>query len=237
MKVYTITLSAFSFILSIGCSCQNLKLFNGKNLQGWHTDVPAMDSAKNATNPFIVRNSLLVSLGTPQGHLITDKKFGNYRLTVEYRFTGKPGNCGVLVHASQPRALYNMFPKSIECQLEHGNAGDFWCIVENIAVPNMENRRGPKANWGTTEGKERHIVNLSDNSEKALGQWNSMIIECLKDTVKVWVNGDMVNEGYNATAIDGQIAIQAEGSEVEFRRIDLLRIKKLSGNDGLRKKL
>ena len=46
----------------------------------------------------------------------------NYRLEVEYRFAGKPGNCGVLVHASTPRALYKMFPKSIEVQMYHKNA-------------------------------------------------------------------------------------------------------------------
>lgn len=31
----------------------------------------------------------------------------------------------------------------------------------------------------------------------------------------------MVNHGFNATAQKGQIAIQAEGAEVEFRKIEL----------------
>lgn len=39
----------------------------------------------------------------------------------------------------------------------HENAGDFWLIVEDIEVPNMESRRGSKENWGITEGKERRI--------------------------------------------------------------------------------
>jgi hypothetical protein len=46
-----------------------------------------------------------------------------------------------------------MYPKSIEVQMNHQHAGDFWCIVENIEVPDMEKRRGPKKNWGITEGK------------------------------------------------------------------------------------
>src|SRR4051812_13858631 len=78
-------------------------LFNGKDLQGWHADVPELDTNKTARNPFIVRNGLLVSLGTPGGHLITDSVYQNYRLQVEYRFAGVPGNCGVLVYASTPR--------------------------------------------------------------------------------------------------------------------------------------
>lgn len=203
-------------------------LFNGKDLSGWHIDVPEMDKNPQATNPFIVRNGLLVSMGTPGGHLITDAIHRNYRLEIEYRFAGKPGNCGALVHASTPRALYSMFPKSIEVQMMHQNAGDFWCIVEDISVPEMEKRRGPKENWGITEGKERRIVNLTDGSEKPLGEWNSMTIECLGSEVKVWVNGDLVNHGFNATASKGQVALQAEGSEVEFRKVWITPIRKIT---------
>jgi len=203
-------------------------LFNGKDLSGWHIDVPAMDSNPDTLNPFIVRGGMLVSLGTPGGHLITDDEFENYRLVVEYRFAGEPGNCGILVHASTPRELYGMFPKSLEVQMEHHNAGDFWCIVEDIEVPDMESRRGPKENWGITEGKGRNIKNLTDDSEHPAGEWNTMVIEAVGQEIKVWVNGDLVNHGFNCTAIKGQIALQAEGSEVEFRKIELQSIVKIT---------
>ncbi|MDZ4657200.1 MAG: DUF1080 domain-containing protein [Bythopirellula sp.] len=200
-------------------------LFNGKDLEGWHVDVPEMDKNPAAKNPFIVRDGMLLSLGTPGGHLITDAEYQNYRLEVEYRFAGKPGNCGVLVHASTPRALYSMFPQSLEVQMSHGDAGDFWCIREDITVPDMEKRRGPRENWGTDGDKARHIANLSDDAEKPAGEWNTMIIECAGDTIKVWVNGKLVNEGTDCTAEKGQIAIQAEGSEVEFRKLDLTELE------------
>lgn len=91
---------------------------------------------------------MLVNWGDPRGNLFADSIYENYRLDVEYRFAGEPGNCGVLVHASTPSPLYNMFPKSIEVQMMHENAGDFWCLVEDIEVPNMEARRGPKEKLG-----------------------------------------------------------------------------------------
>ena len=224
----TITVSAILFCTS-SCIAQSYPLFNGKDLSGWHTDVPAMDTNAAAINPFIVRNGLLVSLGTPQGHLITDAVYQNFRLEIEYRFSAKPGNCGVLVFASAPRALYKMFPQSIEVQLMHENAGDFWCIAEDITVPDMENRRGSKSNWGITEGKERRIKNLTDSSENLAGEWNRMRIECVGNSIKVWVNGDLVNYGFNCTASKGHIALQAEASEVEFRKMQLTTITKLSG--------
>ena len=200
-------------------------LFNGKDLSGWHVDVPELDKNPEAQVPFIVRDGMLVSLGTPGGHLITDKVYKDYRLEVEYRFAGVPGNCGILVHASTPRKLYDMFPQSVEVQMMHENAGDFWCIVENVEVADMESRRGPKEEWGITEGKKRRFENLTDGSENPLGEWNTMLIECKDDQIKVWVNGELVNSGFNATATEGNIAVQEEGSEVEFRKLELTQLR------------
>jgi hypothetical protein len=204
---------------------QTKSLFNGKDLSGWHMDVPEMDKNPEAKNPFIIRNGMLVSVGVPNGHLITDSVYQNYRLEVEYRFAGTPGNCGVLVHASTPRALYKMFPKSLEVQMMYQNAGDFWCIVEDISVPDMEKRRGPKEKWGITEGKERRVMNLTDGSEKPLGEWNKMTIECRGNSIKVWLDDDLVNHGTDCTTSKGQIAVQAEGAEVEFRKIALTKLQ------------
>jgi hypothetical protein len=218
-----------AFILfSLSTKAQTRSLFNFKNFDGWHIDVPAMDNNPGAKSPFILRNGMLVSLAEPQGHIITDSVYENYRLEVEYRFAAKPGNCGVLVHVSTPRVLYQMFPKAIEAQLMHKNAGDFWCIGEDISVPDMEKRRGPKKNWGTVDGKERRIVNLTNHSEKPVGEWNTMRVECMGDQIKVWVNGDLVNHGFNCTVSKGQIALQAEGSEVEFRKVNFTPIIQLS---------
>jgi hypothetical protein len=198
-----------------------VSLWNGRDLGGWHADVPAADGGANVPASFVARDGLLVSLGVPEGHLITDASFHDYRLTVEYRWPGEPGNCGVLVHASTPRRLYGMFPQSIEVQLHAGNAGDFWCIGEDITVPDMEARRGPKANWGVDGDRARRIKNLTDDSEKPAGEWNRMVIECRGREIQVWVNGDMVNHGTDCTADRGQIALQAEGAVCEFRRLDL----------------
>lgn len=217
-------------VIMLSCNPQpeTKALFNGQNLQGWHLDVPDMDEDPNADSPFIVRNGMLVSLGIPRGHLITDAVFQDYRLEVQYRFPAQPGNCGVLVHASTPRALYEMFPKSLEVQMQHEHAGDFWCIVEDVKVPDMEERRGPKAEWGIVEGKRRRILNLTDGAENPLGEWNMMAIECFDNAIKVWVNDQLVNVGVECTANKGQIALQAEGAEVEFRKITLTPIKALS---------
>ena len=201
----------------------DVPLFNGKDLSNWEADVPARDTDPGLPPSFVVRDGMLVSLGKPPGHLVTKQMYRNYRLEVEYRFPGKPGNCGILVHASRPRALYKMFPQSIEVQMHSGNAGDFWVIQEDLEVPDMEKRRPrePGQQWGGAEGDARRIFNLTDGSEKPLGAWNTMVIEARDRSITVWVNDQLVNQGSNATADHGKIAVQAEGTEVEFRRLDI----------------
>ncbi len=108
--------------------------------------------------------------------------------------------------------------------MHSGNAGDFWCIQENIKVPDMESRRRRRNNqkWGGAEGDSRRILNLTDGSENPVGEWNTMTIECRARTIKVWVNGELVNHGFDCTVDRGKIALQAEGTEVEFRRVELV---------------
>lgn len=217
-------LLAATLISTLVSAAEPVALFNGKDLIGWTIDVPEADKNPAITPSFIVRNGLLVSLGKPKGHLLTEKTFSNYKLVVEYRFPGEGGNCGVLVHASTLRARNNMFPKSIEVQMMHQDAGDFWCIEENIDVPNMENRRPrniPEQPFGGGLNDARRILNLTDGSEKPLGEWNTMQIECKGDEIKVLVNGTLVNHGHKSTTRSGKIALQAEGTEVEFRKVVL----------------
>src|SRR6478736_2364837 len=109
MKITMKYISITALLLIVFGSCtsptkeetkSSKSLFNGTDLSGWHVDVPDMDRKYTVVrNPFILRDSMLVSLGTPNGHLITDSIYENYRLEVQYRFAGEPGNCGVLVHA------------------------------------------------------------------------------------------------------------------------------------------
>ena len=232
---------------AVAIADETIQLFNGKDLSGWTMDIPVRDKAGpedkaeikdgiitintheaewwRSIPSFIVRDGLLVSLGQPGGHLITEKDYSDYELVVEYRFSKTIGNCGVLVHASKPRCLYKMFPQSIEVQMMHENAGDFWVICEDIEVPDMETRRpkreGQKFGGGPKDA--RNIKKLVD-AENPAGEWNTMKIVCKGNEVIVHVNGTLVNHGFNCTATSGKIALQAEGSEVEFRKVELTQL-------------
>lgn len=233
MDMMSRLLATFALFLSIQAAsvgAEAQQLFNGKDLKGWVADVPKADKQPDLKPSFIVRDGKLVSLGEPRGHLITEKAYSNYQLIIEYRFPGDAGNCGVLVHASKLRARGNMFPQSIEVQMMHKNAGDFWVIEEDIEVPDMEKRRPLKEGqkYGGGKNDARNIVKLVD-AEKPLGEWNEMVIICAGNEITVKLNGKLVNHGFNATTNEGKIALQAEGAEVEFRKVELLPMEKKLG--------
>jgi len=61
-----------------------IRLFNGKDLTGWHAD---------GKNQWVVQNGLLTSPHTGS-NIITDKTFNDFKLHVEFRF-GQGANSGV----------------------------------------------------------------------------------------------------------------------------------------------
>lgn len=187
-----------------------LELFNGVDLDNWIADLPRGGRKEDVWQ---VRDGTLFCAGKPAGHLISDSAWRDYRLEVEWRWPpqSKGGNNGVLVHTTELHVLGNLFPRSIEVQLMSGNAGDFWVIGEDITVPDMAARR-----------KGRHIRNLTDGSEKPIGEWNHMVIHARGDTLKVWVNGDLVNEGFECSVSAGRITLQSEGAPCQFRRVTVM---------------
>lgn len=229
MKINFLLLSTVFLLLSCNENKhpKTTSLINGADLSGWHIDVPDMDNDPAVINPFIVRDGMLVALGEPLGHIVTNAEHENYRLEVEYRFTKEAGNGGVMLHSSTLRAVNDLFPQSLEVQMKHENVGDFWCFQEDIEVPDMEIRRGPKETWGSTADKQRNIPKLTD-AENPAGEWNKLTIESVEDEVKVWLNDVLVNYGYNCTAQKGKIALQSEGSEIEFKKVDLTPITEIT---------
>jgi hypothetical protein len=189
-----------------------IALFNGDDLEGWTYHLA--DPKVRMEDVWSAKDGVLMCKGRPAGYLLTKKNdFENYVLTLEWRWPEKGGNNGVLVHVTEPGAL-GVWPKSLEVQLAADNAGDFWVIGTTIDVENVEKRR---------EGR-RHL-NLTDDSEKPTGEWNEMEITCRGNEVIVKVNGELVNHATNVSQTRGAIALQSEGTPIEFREIKLRKLE------------
>lgn len=185
-----------------------IPLFNGKDLKGWdyHLDKKGVSMSQ----VWSVKDGVLACTGKPAGYIVTERRdFKDYVLDVEWRWPDKGGNNGVLVHVSTPDEL-GVWPKSLEVQLGAGDAGDFWVIGTEIELENAATRR-----------KDRRHINLTDGSEKPLGEWNAMEITCRGDEVTVKVNGALVNHATRVSQAEGGIALQSEGTPIEFRKVQL----------------
>jgi hypothetical protein len=193
------------FLAGTVLAAEPRRLFNGKDLEGWSFDVVTSKVAGGEI--WSVKDGILVCSGRPPSVLRSKEDFANYQLVLEWRWAAKPGNSGVLVHASTPREMY-VWPKSIEVQLRHGDAGDFWLLGETIRE---------------TPGKreERRWVNLADGAEKPAGEWNAMTIRCQGDALLVHVNGTKVNEAKGLSVAKGAICLQSEGAEIHFRKVEI----------------
>lgn len=108
-----------------------------------------------------------------------------------------------------------VWPKSLEIQLGEGNAGDLWVIGTTIEIEKPEGRI-----------EDRRHINLSDGDEQPLGKWNKMEITCRGDEVTVKVNGKLVNHAKKVSQTKGAIALQSEGTPVEFRNIKVIPMPK-----------
>ena len=191
-----------------------ITLFNGRDLEGW-TAVLDDDKAK-AADVWSVADGVLICKGRPRGYIRTAKEdFHDYVLTLQWRFPAgtKGGNSGVLVHTTTPRAL-GIWPKSMEAQLNHLNAGDIWVIGTTCQIENADKRV-----------MDRRHLNLTDDSEKPIGEWNQYEITCKGDEITIKVNGVLVNHVTKCSVSKGAIALQSEGAEIHFRDIKLTPLK------------
>lgn len=193
-------------------TAEPIQLFNGKDLTGWSVDVP--EATDEPT--FFARDGMLVTSGKPIGHIYTEGEFENYTLTIEYRFSEKAGNCGVMIHCSTPSFIYKYFPRSIEVQMLSGEAGKLIPIGENII--GIDGKNTPKL---VGQPRNRAIERLVKDAEKAAGEWNTMVIHAQKDSLVVLLNGQLINVGTNSSVTKGKIALQSEGVELEFRKLEL----------------
>ncbi|MCC7491365.1 MAG: DUF1080 domain-containing protein [Fimbriimonadaceae bacterium] len=179
------------------------ELFNGRDLSGWKPFLP--DPQADVTATWQVVDGVIRCSGQPAGYLRTARAWRDYHLTVEWRWPGNPGNSGVLLHMSPPDKVW---PRSIECQLMHRNAGDFW-VIDGTDFAEHTNQ------------DDRRVRKQQESNEVRPGEWNRYDIECRGDRITVRVNGLLQNTATACTVSGGLIGLQSEGAPIEFRNVVL----------------
>ena len=195
-----------------------IDLFNGQDFSGWAFDV--LDGSA-PDDIWSVRDGVIhvAGAGRANGVLRTVEDYGDYELVFDWRWPGTPGNSGLLIHCSTPRET-NVWPRCLEVQLMHGQAGEFIHLGETITTTPEQ---VPSPDHGSWQARRR--LRLGPDAEKAPGTWNQMRVRVVGDTVEVYVNEVLVNRGWAGSARHGAIAWQAEKADIEFRHLRLRPIR------------
>lgn len=186
---------------AMGASAAERDLFNGNDLTGW---VAHPENSLEGDNPtWSAKDGVLHCTGQPIGYLRTEEEFQDYRISLEWRWPGKPGNNGLLVHIVGEDKVW---PKSFEAQLQHEHAGDIW-VIDGADFKEHVNK------------DDRRVIKKEESSEKPLGEWNRMEVVCEGDSISVSVNGVLQNEATETSHSKGQIGLQSEAAAIEYRNI------------------
>ena len=178
------------------------------------------------------REGILYCKGNCVGVYRSKKEYKNFELVVDWRHMKAAGNSGVFVwsprqslDALKPKT--NGLPHGIEVQvLDHGYKTQY------------EKQSGKKAEWFTTNGdvfpvgsaKMKPFEPVSPNGvrsfpsadhTKGVGEWNQYYIRAINGEVRLWVNGFEVSGGNGCDPKTGFIALESEGSPIEFRNIHI----------------
>jgi hypothetical protein len=185
----------------------------------------------------------------PFGYLLSAKAYSHYHVRLEYkwgtkRFGGKAQakrDSGLLYHVVGPDKVW---PRCIECQIQEGDTGDLFTVGTRVtATIDPTRRKGPDDKDGVSvylapgqggipySQGNKGITRVVKSETAEHDDWNKVEVIVTGGCATHMVNGKVVNRctdiqqrGPDDKWIPltaGRIALQAEGAEVYFRKIQI----------------
>ena len=222
-----------------------VSLFNGRNLDNWTPKIAGYKAGENFGNTFRVENGILSTrydaydtFKNRFGALYYNKKISNFRLKVEYRFTGdtvagapswgyQDGGIQYDCQAPQTMDINQPFPICLEYNLLGTRpSGEICANGMNVQIEGKRNESyctppvvqitPPGNQWATAEidvrdGKITQFVN-----GVAVITFTNPRYDTTKPEAKqlIIAGNDMVKDGY--------ISLQSNSHPMDFRKIEIM---------------
>lgn len=225
-----------------------ISIFNGRDLDGWIPKVTGYKAGENPLDIFHVENGLLRvdyskydKFNGRFGHLFYKEKLSSYIIRVEYRFVGEllpdaPGYCyrnsGVMLHSQSAESMdiNQNWPVSIETQLL-GSTTKLNQTTANICTPGTTvNYKGAFTSEHCINSSSKYYYDSTWVTLDIIVHGGKEICHVIDgDTVltvsKPQIGGYLLPENYpvpvGTVLEDGYIALQAEGQNIDFRKVEL----------------
>ena len=228
-----------------------IKLFNGKNLDGFYSYIRG-DGHDDPRQVFTAKDGILRVSGDGWGGLITKESYRDYHLIIEFKWGGKTWDSrvdrardsGLLLHCHGPDGGYSgIWMASFEAQIIEGGVGDILVLstkntTSSLTAEITKDRddetvwkkggekktfTGVRINWWGRDPDWADKVGFrgKDDVESPFGEWTRMDVICNGGHLLIKVNGVIVNEAFDAKPSEGKILLQTELAELLVRRYEL----------------
>ncbi len=140
---------------------------------------------------------IMGSLLRGTGFLITEKTYANFELELEFN-PDETINSGIFVRCKEQELSFTD------------------CYELNI----WDNHPEPGDRTGALVSRTQSLVYVN-----TINQWNTYRIRCEGNSIKAWINGDLVVDVENDDLVEGYIGLQADGlGMVQFRNVELTKL-------------
>ncbi len=174
------------------------------------------------------KDGVIYCTGRPVGVMRSKNQYKNFELVLEWRHMKSAGNSGVFVWTTE-ESLASLKPG----QLPHGIEVQ---VLDHGYADNYKKNTGKEPDWFTTNGdvfpvgksKMKPFPPVSPNGSrsfpsknlsKGVEQWNHYYIRGINGEIRLWVNGEEVSGGNGCEPATGYVALESEGSPIEFKNI------------------
>lgn len=172
-----------------------------------------------------VDGDLLKCTGLPIGVIRSEKEYENFIMHVEWSHKAPGGNSGTFVWSSAMPGE-NRLPDGVEVQML-----DLQWVKINAkdgVEPPIAYVHGELFGVGgveiTPENPRGKRSKSRENRVLGTNEWNTYDVVCVDGNIKLSVNGKFVNGITNSTKKKGYICLEAEGSEIHFRNIQIIEL-------------
>ncbi len=172
--------------------------------------------------------------GQPIGVIRTRDAYTNFELSLEWRHLRSAGNSGVFVWVPES-ALKDLEPGKLP------DAGIEIQMLDHGYTDQYRKRSAREPDWFSTNGDIFAVGKstlepfppLSPNGKRSFptknlsrgfGQWNHYYVRAINGEVRLWVNGEEVSGGKEANPSTGYLALESEGSPIEFKEIKIRKL-------------
>ena len=202
-------------------SGSSIFLFKPEDRGRWYVFLEGSEKGKDSLGVFRFEDGMLHVSGQKFGYIATEESYSNFHLKLEFKWGVKKyppredekRDAGILYNAD----IYNgdkVWPRSLECQIEEGDCGDFW-LIDSASIIHADTM---------TRKQPYHRVVKSTDAEKPTGEWNKVEVIVNNGDITYLVNGQVVNKARNPDPKAGRIMLQTEGAEIYYRNVELQKL-------------